>query len=78
MIEEWLRHILEGLVDHPEDIVIDTKNDELGVLFTVTAHADDRGKLIGRKGDHVNALRVILRTYGYKQDVKASLKIVAD
>jgi len=76
--ETWLKHILEGLVSHPDALLIQEKEDEMGTLFTITAHKEDQGMLIGRKGEHVNALRVILRSYGYKVDKKISLKVKAD
>lgn len=77
-MKAWLTHVLEGLSTHPEDIVIEEKTDDMGILFTVTAHKDDVGVFIGRGGDHVNAIRVLLRAHGHLKDIKASLKIAAD
>ena len=74
-MKTWLLKILEGIVQYPDDIVIVEKEDERGILFTVSANKEDIGVLIGRKGEHVNALRVLLRVRGHLEDVKAGLKI---
>jgi len=75
-LKSWLKHILEGMVFEPSLITIEEKTDEMGILFTVsTTSARDAGILIGQKGEHVNALRILLRTVGHLTGVKASLKI---
>lgn len=76
-IESWLKLVLGGLVSHPEQITIETKIDEQGVLFTINAHEDDRGKIIGQKGSIAEALRVITRSAGRLVDIRVSVKIEA-
>ena len=46
-IEEYLRQILSGLVSKPEEISIERKADEMGVLFIVKVAPDEWGKVIG-------------------------------
>jgi len=74
-MKDWLTNILEGLVTHPDDIAIEEKTDERGILFTVSVNKEDMGVLIGRKGEHITALRMLLRIRGHIEDVKAGLKI---
>lgn len=77
-ILQWLKATLDGLVTDPTAIVIQEKTDEMGILFTISStNKKDVGILIGRGGEHVNALRVLLRTHGHLHDVKASLKITS-
>lgn len=79
MLKPWLKQILDGMVSKPEDLSIEEKNDEMGVLFTIrTINTKDCGLLIGRSGEHINALRVILRTAGHLNGVKASIKIISE
>lgn len=78
-MKSWLQEILRGLVTNPNGLTIEEKVDEMGVLFTIrTTSKKDVGILIGRKGEHVNAIRVLLRSHGHLNNVKASLKIVDD
>ena len=75
-IEQWLINILSGLVPI-EYVHIERTVDEMGLLFTITStDKKTTGVLIGKSGSHVDALRVLLRSYGHLQDVKASLKII--
>jgi len=79
LLQAWLGTVLAGLVDDPDIVQIEKKNDDMGVLFTISStNKKDVGALIGKKGEHVNALRVLLRTCGHAHKVKASLKIVAE
>lgn len=58
---DFLRFLIENIVEHTADIQIEKKDDELGTLLTLQVHSDDMGIVIGKKGTTVNALRSILR-----------------
>lgn len=72
----FLQYIVENMVEHPEDIHIERKDDELGTLLSLKVHTDDMGTIIGKKGATVNALRSILRLHGMKIGKKVTLKVV--
>ena len=74
-LQEWLIGLIQGIVSHPEHVVIENKKDEMGLLFTIKVHGEDRGKLIGREGKHANALRTLLHCAGGNFDVRAALRI---
>jgi len=73
--EEYLKMIIEGLVDYPEDIKIDRTTDDIGTLLTLTVNPVDMGRIIGREGSTAKAIRTILRTAGAKNDARVNLKI---
>ena len=54
------------LVDRPEYVVIQTQVTEDGATFTVHAHPDDTGKLIGKQGKNAQSLRIITSGIGRK------------
>ena len=58
---DFLRYIVENIVEHTDEIQIEKKDDELGTLLTLEVHPDDMGIIIGKKGSTVNALRSVLR-----------------
>jgi predicted RNA-binding protein YlqC (UPF0109 family) len=43
---EFLQFIVENLVDNKEDILIERKEDELGILLTLKVNKDDMGVII--------------------------------
>src|SRR6056297_3701650 len=73
--KKFLKFIIEHIVEHPEDVKIDRKVDEMGVLLSLHVHADDMGQVIGRKGSTARALRTLLRIVGLKEDARVNLKI---
>ncbi len=73
---DFLKYLVENIVEHTDDIVIEKKDDELGTLLTLQVHSDDMGIIIGKKGTTVNALRSILRLQGMKLGKKITLKVL--
>ncbi len=71
----YLESIVKPLLSRPEELVIEHVVDERGVLLTITASADDMGRLIGKAGSTANALRSLLRQYGSLTKAHISVKI---
>lgn len=60
MIDEALEHLVKGIVDHPEDVVITEKNHRRGNTLEVRVNPEDIGKVIGRNGRTAKALRTVV------------------
>lgn len=73
--QEFLEFIVKTLVDHPEDVKVDRKVDEMGVLITLDVNPEDMGKIIGRQGNTAKAIRTLLRVVGMKHNARVNLKI---
>jgi len=43
---EFLTYVVEGIVEHKEDIKIEKKDDELGTLLTLQVNTEDMGIII--------------------------------
>lgn len=72
---QFLEYVVKSLVDNPDAVKIDRTVDEMGVLLTLTVHADDMGKIIGRQGNTAKAIRILLRVVGMKNNARVNLKI---
>ena len=72
---EFVEYIVKSLVDNPNEVKIDRKVDEMGVLVTVDVGKDDMGKIIGRQGATAKAIRTLLRVVGMKNNARVNLKI---
>jgi len=72
----FLKYVLESLVDDKDDLKIDGTIDQLGVLLTVQVSDRDMGKLIGKSGQTVKALRTLLRIIGGNVSQRVNLKIL--
>ena len=60
MIDEALEHLVKGIVDNPEEVVITEKNHRGGTTLEVRVHPEDIGKVIGRNGRTARALRTVV------------------
>lgn len=72
----FLRYVLESIIEDKDALVIDSRLDELGILLTVQVSDHDMGKLIGKSGQTVKALRTLLRILGGNLQQRINLKIV--
>lgn len=64
--QKFLEFIVLAMVDHPESVKVERKEDEFGVLLELEVHPEDTGKIIGKGGQTIKSLRVLLRIVGAK------------
>ena len=73
--QEFLEYLVKSIVDHPDDVKIDRKVDEMGVLLDLKVNQEDMGMLIGRLGSTAKAIRTLLRIIGARHNARVNLKI---
>jgi len=73
--QELLEYVVKALVDHPEDVKVDRKVDEMGVLLTLKVNSEDMGQIIGRAGSTARSIRNLVRISGLKNHARVNLKI---
>ena len=74
--QQFVEYIVKTLVNNPDKVAVDRKIDEKGVLLSLTVDPEDVGRVIGKRGVTAQAIRVLLRALGTKQDARFNLKIV--
>jgi uncharacterized protein len=60
VLAEALEHLVRGIVDHPDDVTVRSRNQRRGRLLEVRVHPDDLGKVIGRGGRTATAFRTVV------------------
>lgn len=75
-MKELVEFIINALVDHPEDVQITEIDGERTVIFELRCHADDIGKVIGKSGKTVGAIRTLLSTVAARHNKRAMLEVV--
>lgn len=73
--QEFLEFLVKSIVDHPDDVKVERKVDEMGVLLSLRVHAQDMGQVVGRQGATAKAIRSLLRIVGIKNNARINLKI---
>lgn len=74
--KNFLEYVARELVDHKEEVKVERRVDELGVLLTLSVHPEDMGRVIGKDGATAHAIRAILRIIGTKAGSRVNLKIL--
>lgn len=73
--QEFLEYLVKSIVDKPEEVKVDRKVDEMGVLLTLKVAPTDMSQIIGREGSTAKAIRSLLRIVGVKNHARINLKI---
>ncbi len=73
--QEFLEYLVKSIVDHPDDVKVDRKVDEMGVLLSLKVHPQDMGQVVGRQGATAKSIRSLLRIVGIKNNARVNLKI---
>ncbi len=67
--------IIRALVGMPDAVRVDETQDQRGVLFTLHVDPRDMGKVIGKGGQLIQAMRLIMRSLGAKREAFISVKV---
>ena len=74
--QSFIEYIVKSLVSKPDEVKIERRIDEKGVLLELTVDPEDLGRVIGKRGATAQSLRTLLRALGTKNDARYNLKIV--
>lgn len=72
----FLQYVLEAIVEDRDVLRVEASTDDLGILLTVRVSARDMGKLIGKGGQTVRALRTLIRVIGGNAHQRVNMKIL--
>ncbi|ORC22176.1 MULTISPECIES: RNA-binding protein [Rothia] len=60
MLADALEHLVRGIVDHPEDVKVRSKDGRRGETLEVRVNPDDLGRVIGRSGRTAQSIRTVV------------------
>jgi uncharacterized protein len=76
-MEELLAYLARALVDEPDQVSVDSYDESDGALvLELTVADDDVGKVIGRNGRTINALRTVVRASAVRSDRRVLIDVV--
>ena len=75
-MKELVEVIASALVDNPDQVVVTEKEDEAGIVISLTVAPEDMGKVIGKEGRIAKAIRTVVKAASLKNDKKVVVKIV--
>ncbi|WP_053362134.1 KH domain-containing protein [Bacillus sp. FJAT-27251] len=75
-MKELIETIVKPLVDFPEDVQVDSTEDDHRVTYRLSVNKSDMGKVIGKQGRVAKAIRTVVYAAGASQQKKIFLEIV--
>lgn len=75
-MEELVRYMAESLVDDPESVEIREVHNRSGIVLELSVADADMGRVIGKGGRIVNAMRSLVDVAAEKQGRRVRLDVV--
>jgi predicted RNA-binding protein YlqC (UPF0109 family) len=77
-MQSFLEYVVKGLVQNPEEVSV-TPVERNGVtVYELRLNASDVGRVIGRQGVTINAIRSLLLAGSAKKGLRCTLEIVEE
>lgn len=75
-MKEFVAFVIKKVVEHPDSIRISEIRGQQTVILEVRCHADDMGRVIGKNGKTIGAVRALLNSIAARHGTKAMLEVV--
>ncbi|WP_040340573.1 KH domain-containing protein [Fictibacillus macauensis] len=73
---ELIETIVKALVDHPEEVRVTEHMDGNKLVYQLSVHSIDMGKVIGKQGRVAKAIRTVVNAAGAHNNKQIALEIV--
>lgn len=77
-MQAFLEYVVKGLVQHPDEVSVSPVEREGTTIYELRLHPQDVGKVIGRQGMTINAIRSLLLAGSARKGLRCTLEIVED
>lgn len=74
-MKELIEYVAKSIVDQPQDVNVSEETDQGKIIFRLHVAEGDIGKVIGRQGRIIRALRTLLKVASIKEGSPAVLEI---
>ncbi|HZD10417.1 MAG TPA: KH domain-containing protein [Candidatus Binatia bacterium] len=75
-MKELVEYIAKSIVDHPDRVNVNVVDDASTLVLELTVADTDMGRVIGKGGRVVNAMRTLVDVAAERQNKRATLEIV--
>lgn len=72
-MKDFVEYLAKHLVDNPDEVEVKEIESDRTVIYEVSVADNDMGKIIGKNGQTVNAIRTLLTAASAKQGGKRAM-----
>ena len=77
-MQAFVEYVVKGLVEHPDEVTVTPVERNGQTVYEVRLAAGDVGRVIGRQGMTINAIRTLLQAGSARKGLRCTLDIVED
>lgn len=77
-MKNFVEYLLVRLVDNPDDLVVEEVEVEEGVEIRISVNPEDMGRVIGRGGQVIKAIRKLVQVKAARDGVWARVVLLED
>lgn len=77
-MQAFLEYVVKGLVQNPDDVSITPVERQGLTIYELRLNQEDVGRIIGKQGVTINAIRNLLTAGSAKKGMRCSVEIVEE
>ena len=75
-MKEIVEIIARALVDHPEAVVVEEKDEDRMTVYELHVAQEDMGKVIGKQGRIAKAMRTVVKAAATRENQRVTVEII--
>lgn len=77
-MNKFLELVIKPLVNFPDEVEIDVFEDDQSVVYQLKLNPDDIGRVVGRNGSTINAIRTLMQARPLDDGRRIGLELVEE
>ncbi len=77
-LEGFVEYVVKALVDYPDEVNVSTVENKDGKMIRIVCRPGDRGKIIGKKGKTIMALRALVTGAAGRLQDRVAVEVMDD
>jgi predicted RNA-binding protein YlqC (UPF0109 family) len=76
-MKELVEYLVKSLADHPEEVTLIEREEDDTILMELRIATDDVGKIIGKSGNTINAIRTVVQAAASSHKKRIKLDVAS-
>ncbi|GAB4161200.1 MAG: KH domain-containing protein [Candidatus Promineifilaceae bacterium] len=78
MFKDLVEYIVKSLVDNPDQVTVSEIKGATAIVVELSVASSDMGRIIGKQGRVINAIRAIVQVAAARQGKRVNLEVVEE